>query len=474
MQKKKKHDENNFLLPKIDDTYKTVNYEEIHAIGLDREEKRRVLKEYLDDNFDDHIDHIISKEIKKKDGNIDSTTLVQKYIQNCKRFDISIDPNVVIALTTQWEIIQPTKKMCEGGLLPLIDILENNKIIKKINLASSAMQDSRYGLPGAGNANARALKTILSGNNSIVELDISNTGIDDEGLIEISEGLKNNKTVTSLNLSKNHFGKIGAESLKKALEANLSLKNLDLSRNALGFNSINSLLCSCRSDIIVKTNGNFVFEEVLNAVSHGIGFLVSLLGSVLMMSVVSDKSRYPELCFWACALYSYSLMFLFLFSCLFHSFFMMPETYHIFIILDHVAIYMLIAGSYTPYLLLGLPASPTARTLVVVEWVAAIGGSMFAAVADFSHPSTSYIELVMFVTMGLAVVSIWQELLAAMDPPALLLLLLGGAAYLGGIPFFLNSKVPISHTFWHLCVMVAALLHWLGIYLFVLPLAATA
>jgi hypothetical protein len=99
-----------------------------------------------------------------------------------------------------------------------------------------------------------------------------------------------------------------------------------LSRNALGFRSINSLLCACApKQLMVDTAGNFVFEEILNAVSHGIGFLGAVVGANILISEAADVYR-TDYHFWACVLYSFSLLFLFLSSCLFHSFFMLPSS----------------------------------------------------------------------------------------------------------------------------------------------------
>jgi hypothetical protein len=90
-----------------------------------------------------------------------------------------------------------------------------------------------------------------------------------------------------LNLSNNHFGESGAEKLRAALTENTTIKFLDLSRNALGFRSINALMCSCSSNgMLVQTNGNFVFEEILNSLSHGLAFLASVVGANLLIAQV--------------------------------------------------------------------------------------------------------------------------------------------------------------------------------------------
>lgn len=215
----------------------------------------------------------------------------------------------------------------DGGLLPLMKLLAKNDHITKVDFQYASMYDSRYRASGNGNSNARVLNFILKENKIIQELNLSGTGLDDDGMVEICEGMQHNRTITNLNLSGNHFGELGAERLRKALENNVNLKYLDMSRNALGFHSIEALVCSCAPrNIIIKTNGNFVLEEILNSVSHGVAFLFAVIGANLLIIEAADDIKYSAYHFWPCVLYSFSLLFLFLSSCLYHSFFMLPDS----------------------------------------------------------------------------------------------------------------------------------------------------
>lgn len=128
-------------------------------------------------------------------------------------------------------------------------------------------------------------------------------GLDDDGIREICNGIRKNSSIHTLNLSGNHFGEVGAAYLTEALGTNQSIKKVDLSRNALGFRSINSLLCACRPrNLTVLTNGNYVFEEILNSVTHGLAFLVSVVGANILISDAADVYR-TDYHFWACVLY---------------------------------------------------------------------------------------------------------------------------------------------------------------------------
>jgi hypothetical protein len=307
-----------------------------------------------------------------------STSLepAEQYISNCAKFDLKVDANVVIALKTRWEILKPTQQFTEGALLPLMGILDRDKIIRKLNLSCVSMQDSRYRAIGNGNSNARVLRSILEKNKYIQEIDLSSTGMSDEGIHELCDALKSNKTLMKLNLSGNYFSDEATLVLNNALLENSSLKYLDISRNALGFSSINAIMCSCLDrGVVVRTEGNYVFEELLNSISHGFGFILSLIGAVLLVTEAAQRSDYH---FWPCMLYSFSLCFLFLSSTLFHSFFMIPSVSRVLQTLDHVAIYVLIAGSYSPYLLIGMHQSVGARVLACALWIVAVGGSIFS------------------------------------------------------------------------------------------------
>eukprot|EP01035_Chromulina_nebulosa_P025447 gene25447-33210_t len=309
------------------------------------------------------------------------------------------------------------------------------------------MSDARFRGPGNGNSNARVLNFILQQNKTIESLDISNTGLDDDGMEEICSGISNNKSIKELNLSGNHFGEKGAISLSKALELNNSVLKLDVSGNALGYQSINRILCSCRpKGLQVLTSGNFVFEEILNSVSHGVAFIASLVGALVLIGDAADN-KFTDYHFWACVLYSSSLMFLFLSSCLFHSFFMLPTPSRVLQVLDHVGIYLLIAGSYTPFLLIGLHHHTPSQVLLTAQWLTAFFGSIFSACSDLNAKMTTYVELIIFLVMGLGVLLVWPTITATLSYTAIFLLLAGGAAYI---------------------FVLGAALHWFDVYFFIL------
>ena len=258
--------------------------------------------------------------------------------------------------------------------------------------------------------------------------------------------------------------------LTRALESNSSLKFLDLSRNALGFQAVYELQCACSATgLLIKTGGNHVFEEIMNAVSHAVGFIASVVGSTLLMTEAIAKGT--DYHYWSAALFSFSLMFLFFSSTLYHSFFMLPSAAWILQIFDHVGIYFLIAGSYTPFMLIGLHHSSEARFLLAVEWLLAALGAIYAASVDLSKPMTNVIECTVFLTMGFGCILVLPQMNASMPVECVNLLFVGGAAYALGIIFYVMGEYkPIFHVFWHCVVVLAAALHWFAVYFYVMPM----
>ena len=217
-------------------------------------------------------------------------------------------------------------------------------------------------------------------------------------------------------------------------------------------------------------SGNYVFEEILNSLTHGLGFIASVVGTLLLMSAASAPGTTPYH-WWSCLLFSLSLMILYISSSLYHSMFMLPHAKDVLQVMDHVGIYLLIAGSYSPFMMIALHHSPRANLLLLLEWVTAGGGvcvSIASSGVGVSNQATNLVEVVIFLVMGCAAFAIWSDLVVYLPETALYLLVGGGLAYIFGVIFFILGEIkPIYHMVWHLCVMLGSLLHWLCVYHFV-------
>ena len=203
----------------------------------------------------------------------------------------------------------------------------------------------------------------------------------------------------------------------------------------------------------------------MNGVTHGLGLLMALLGASLMY----ERTRYmPTSHGVACAIYSFSLITLYTSSTLYHSFFTLLKTKFIFEVLDKCAIYLLIAGSYTPFLQIALKEIPLWSVwLLLFIWVCCFFGIYVQAVYP-NWKSKKTFSLLMYLGMGWACVISLEDLMATLPRPAIYLVGLGGLAYTGGVPFFVRNN-NLDHSIWHLFVLAGSIFHWLSIYWYVVP-----
>jgi len=249
------------------------------------------------------------------------------YAELCRKFYVPIDPSVVIALKTKWHILRPTKQFGEGHLLPLAPILAYNKYVKSLILKDTSMVQNPNA--GNGNSNMRILGYILRNNDTIEHLDISNIGLDADGIIELCTALRHNHSLKSLNISRNYFGAEGSKLLEDILHEKGNLEKIDISGNALAFKYVKGIekalnkAIGNNSNIVLNVEGNYVFEEILNSLSHAIGFILSMIGTGMLMKATYNHESHRH--FWACLIFGISWMFLYIVSTLFHSFFMLPN-----------------------------------------------------------------------------------------------------------------------------------------------------
>jgi hemolysin III len=198
-------------------------------------------------------------------------------------------------------------------------------------------------------------------------------------------------------------------------------------------------------------------EELYNAITHGIGFLLSLVGFALLVAFHKYHSTSGLI---AIILYGLSLSMLYLVSTLYH-YEKNDERKLLFRKLDHISIYFLIAGTYSPIVLIVLNDS-LGWTLFWVVWGIAILGTILKV---FFTGRFEIISLVLYLFMGWLIVFDMQALLQKVDHTGILLLAGGGAAYTIGIIFYVLDRVKYSHVIWHLFVLAGSVLHYLFIFL---------
>lgn len=198
-----------------------------------------------------------------------------------------------------------------------------------------------------------------------------------------------------------------------------------------------------------------VGEEIANSISHGVGFLLAVAALPVLLSTCVDQGGKP-LDLLAATVFAATMMLLYLVSAVYHA---LPRGHvkALFNRFDHAAIYLFIAGSYTPFAL-GAMREDNGWLLCGVVWMLAMMGAGAKLLNKLSHPLLS---TGLYIAMGWLAVFAAGPLLDRISATGLLLLLAGGASYsLGAIVFMLDSRVRYAHFAWHLLVMGGSTCHF--------------
>lgn len=198
-------------------------------------------------------------------------------------------------------------------------------------------------------------------------------------------------------------------------------------------------------------------EEILNTISHGIGIILGILGFFLLLNRNSDKSEYALL---GIIIFSFSIVLLYSASTAYHAI-AKPSLKKKFRILDHISIYFLIAGTYTPVALITL-INGNGWLILVVVWAIALFGTVLKL---FFTGKFEILSLLLYVIMGWLIIFDFQNLMTSTSSLGINLLMLGGAFYMIGILFYAIRKIPYNHFIWHLFVLGGTISHWLFIYI---------
>ena len=399
------------------------------------------------------------------------STEEREYLRRCTELGVAADPSVLTTLATRWWFLAPKTYFGQGGLLPLLDVLGSSTTITSLTLRS----DPRLPVAESHAADARALGLAIKANRSLTSLDVSSCGLDDLGVAELAAAIRHSPSLKEVRLEQNAFGDAGCAALTRELGSGIrektcaSLEKLDISNNGLYFTATHKLFTAVAPQRVkIDAVGNYTTEEVLNALTHGIAFVIALVGSVPLLYDAWDRDRTT---YWACLLYEFTLLCCFGSSTAYHALFMQPRIMMWFQRFDHAAIYLLIAGSYTPLVFIGCRGHLGAAFVVCLNWVAAFCGCCISAAGiGISSEHLNPTEIIIYTCMGLAVFPILGPVKRLLAPEAFFLLALGGAFYLMGIYFFVRGmRHPGWHVVWHVFVMAGAATHWFCVYLYILP-----
>lgn len=202
-----------------------------------------------------------------------------------------------------------------------------------------------------------------------------------------------------------------------------------------------------------------VLEEKLNTWTHGLG---AVLGAVGLALLIVFGKNITALDLFSLVIYGFSIIFLFTASALYH-YVKDEKRKHFFRIIDHIGIYVLIAGTYTPVTLIGLNESIGLQLFVSVWIIAAFG----LVIKLFYTGKFEILSTLLYLVMGWLIVFDFSSLSDVIGDNGVALLFAGGAFYTIGILFYAIDRIPYNHVIWHLFVLAGAICHYLMVFLYI-------
>jgi len=203
-------------------------------------------------------------------------------------------------------------------------------------------------------------------------------------------------------------------------------------------------------------------EEIANSITHGLGAVLAVAGLAVLtgFSVLHGSAELVA----SCAIFGATLILLYTASTLYHAI-PQPRAKRILRLLDHSAIFLLIAGTYTPFMLMSLD-SALGTTLCILIWCIAAAG---IAAQGKLIAKAKWVNAALYVAMGWVVVVAIKPLADSVPKGGLALLVGGGLAYTLGTVFYVWKKLPYHHAIWHVFVLAGSVLHFFAVLFYVIP-----
>jgi len=213
---------------------------------------------------------------------------------------------------------------------------------------------------------------------------------------------------------------------------------------------------------ITTVQSEYRLGDILaNAITHGVGAAFALAGAIYLIVASTRGNAWLIV---SCSIYATTLVLVYLCSTLYHSL-VRTRARHVFHVLDHSSIYLLIAGTYTPFMLVSIRTA-AGWTLLVIVWTLAVAGVVFKSLAVERFPAAS---ATLYLLMGWCVVFAMRPLLRAISWHGMSWLAAGGLAYSLGILFFANDRLRYFHALWNVFVLAGSVAHYFAVLLYVAP-----
>lgn len=406
-------------------------------------------------------------------------TLLQDYHHACDLYATKPNSGVLTTIRFALPALRVAGPFHDADMLALAEILARHlntsmSYIKRLDFSRASKEGKSHGCRGFRSHGALCLAKLLAVSQHVEEVRLQRHRIGPYGAAVLFMAAVKNPVLKSISLRRCRLGERGGLAFAEIVcpSIDCGLREVDLSANRIGFRgclAIEQAMLKRHPEthpfLDLDLDGNLVFQEVMNGVTHGLGILMAMVGSTLLYQRTKNMSTTH---FVACSIYSASLLLLYTSSTLYHSFFTMINTKYIFAALDKCAIYILIAGSYTPFLQIALGHIPMwSIWLLLFIWACCfLGIYVQATLPDWKHKQR--FSLLMYLGMGWACVMSLHDLMAALPSRAIQLMALGGVGYTAGVPFFVRNN-NLDHSIWHLFVLAGSVSHWLAIYIYVVP-----
>lgn len=212
------------------------------------------------------------------------------------------------------------------------------------------------------------------------------------------------------------------------------------------------------TQLMIEQNSYTVKEEFWNALTHGIGALLTIPATLLLVHKALISGSTTELISYI--LFGFSMFCLYLASTLYHA---IPTHKVLLKKLDHSSIFLLIAGTYTPVALIAV-GGQLGFTIFTIEWVLAIIGIVLK---QFFVHRFKKVSLLVYIGMGWLILFAYKPLVTYISFDGFMTLLLGGIFYTAGTFFYKNKNIPFNHAIWHLFVIAGSATMFIAIYLFI-------
>jgi hemolysin III len=206
-------------------------------------------------------------------------------------------------------------------------------------------------------------------------------------------------------------------------------------------------------------------EEIAHAVTHGLGAVLAIVGLVVLVARAALYGNTWHII--ASSVFGATLVLMYTASALYHGI-PHPRAKKVLRVIDHSLIFLLIAGTYTPFTLVTL-RGPWGWTLFALTWGLAFAGIAFKFYATGKFEKYEKFSLGFYLGMGWCAVIAIKPILGLLEPGALLLMLAGGLTYSGGVAFYTWERLRYHHAIWHLFVLAGSILHYFAVLFYVIP-----